>query len=197
VLRRALPPLIAALLLAPACSSDDTAGAERTTTTSTTTSTVPADPYAVPDEIDTGYVAFVTNELLRVLSEAVRIAMREGEVTPEVEDIYNAAYTDRSASSAIQSLRDQAEAGFPGIKDPRGDTRAAISSIRETEDGCIVADGELDLNDVQTDPASPGPMVFSLRRQATASQHNVTGWAIRVMAPRGLFTPESDGCSAS
>lgn len=199
VLRRSCTTLLLAVMLTtPACAGDDPAEAERDTTTPTApTTTTPPDPYAVPEEIDAAYVGIVMDELGRLLNEADTLAREEGEVTAEVEAIYQAVYEVGTAPSMLQSLRDLATAGFPGIKDPRGDTHITVEGIRESAPGCVVADAAVDFTDVLTEPTDPSPIIVSLRASDDADELNRTGWVIRNLGPRGQYEPEIDGCTGA
>lgn len=178
------------------CASDDSADAERGTTTSVepTSTTASADPFAVPDVIDASYTERVTNELLRLLDDANRIAVEEGAVTEQVQATMEAVYAMEMAPLIIEDLQNQAAAGFPGVKNPRGNTIASIESVREATDACVVAAGQLDFADVLTSPGDPIPAVVALRE---GKDRNPTGWVIRAISPRDQFKPEVLGCDAS
>jgi hypothetical protein len=197
VLRRSylLVPILSLPLLVFGCAGDEPADAHRGTSTSVAPSTnASADPFAVPEVIDARYVERVTNELLRLLDDAARIALEEGAVTDEVRATLEAVYAEQTAPLMLEDLQNQAAAGFPGVKNPRGDTIASIEAVREATDACVIAEGQLDFAEVLVSPGGPVPMVVVLRE---GRDSNPTAWEIRAISPRDQFEPEVFGCNAS
>jgi hypothetical protein len=160
-----------------------------TTTSSTTTTTEPADPWAVPDEIDEPYVERVLTKLYAIQGRATRIAVKEGLVPQRAVALLQTAFSDRVAAAYANALSNEALDGFPSYRSSPGNPAVAIDELIEQRASCLAARGELDFSPASIDSLDPVKTSFRLGKDD--SGRNPTGWILDLLevdegAPKGI-----------
>jgi hypothetical protein len=183
----AVPRILAAatalLLLAgtAACGDDDTEAAEPATVTSTTsttteptTTTEPADPWAVPDEIDEAYVQRVLTKLYEIQGDATRTAVEEGAVAADSLQLLSSIYADDLTPIFANILATDALDQFVDYHHPPGDIAPLIDSLEKASPRCIWLRARLDYSAALRSDEEPRTSFHHLVRAAS----NETGWRI-------------------
>lgn len=171
---------------------------QATESTEAPTTTVPVDPFAIPETIDAAYVERVANELYRVIGDARRLAQRQRAMPPESVDRFNAAYDPEVAQSYVDAMVEDVTEGFAGVRDVPGDIVVQVTGLTQDDPTCIVADITFDPSAALVEPRQPEPLVLTLRRLDEASDphgYNETPWVIWTMVDPEAYQPELHGCA--
>jgi hypothetical protein len=167
--------LVAAVLTG--CGDDGEEAA--TTTTTRPKATTTTDPFAVPDRIDAAYVQRVLTEHERVLGDAFRLAMQEGEVTQGVEERVRAIHAERPAAAELDDMRAAAAEGFPNARRGRGDRLVDQVALTHAAPDCIGVTARYLFDEVLEEPVDPVAVVIELRELPEGTDpvgYNRTGW---------------------
>ena len=193
---------LVALPLLVAASCDDRAGdpgngatvPEEATTTSTT---APADPYAVPDVIDTAYVDRVLAALYKVDGDAGRIIVREGEIVPDAANTLRAIYGRDALSDQLDQWGESVGDRFRGLRSPPGDIKATVTALRSAKPTCVFAAVLMDFSGTAAVASDPIPTYIALFQKEPAEDPanvNPTPWAIGLNAFSINGAPPEDPC---
>lgn len=122
------------------------------------------DRFAVPDVIDEEYAELVINELLRIVSDALRAVLSGDDPDgTEAELVHRAIYGEPQLEARMQSLRES-------FVDPEGQQtqRPAeefgaqtfeVYGLRFVEDGCATVIGHYDVTETSLFPFDPALLV--------------------------------------
>ncbi|HUR17431.1 MAG TPA: hypothetical protein VMZ51_00655 [Acidimicrobiales bacterium] len=176
------------LLAGGSCKSGKSGGPDPTVPTkpapATTTTTVPADPYAIPNVIDEAYVNRVLAALDQIDGDVLRRVVATGGIDPEVLKMLRAIYNDPQYEIELQSLRDLLGRGFGNFKSPPGNRRTLVDRLVTAGQGCILIEAETEFSQVLKNepPDLPEEIeLFTLRSiQQGAKERglNPTPWSI-------------------
>jgi len=137
--------MVAALILGAACTPAKPAGLPHATVPTAPTTT---DPYARPAVVDEAYVNRVLAGLDQVVGEALRIARRNKAITPEVDELLRAIYTDARAALPLnrQLIGDAAARVSDNIRPELGNQVSTVSELLSVRYDCIFARVHRDLS---------------------------------------------------
>jgi hypothetical protein len=136
------------------------------------------------DDVDLRYVNAVLARLDPLLGEALREAMRAGEVTAEARAAYEAVYVEPALSAQLDLLAEEIERGTVGLLEPIGAPRTTAREILNRAEGCVVVETRVDYSEVVHSPPPPpeGFRSFAgLRAKAPGEDEagrNPTAWMI-------------------
>ena len=160
-----------------------------TTLPPTTTTTEPPDPLAFPDDpadIDAAYVERVINEHNRIVGDATRMWLANGDPL-EVIDRYNAVYTPHFADEFLTHFFSITEEEFALLKPSPGDVTSTVVTfdvvgmecirvvVDESADALLLAPPEIVRAVVVLRPSVPLP--------TEAAGVNETGWQTEGSTP--------------
>lgn len=178
----AVPPSSTSTTSAPSTTAPSTTTTAPPTTvapTTTSTTTVPADPFAVPDDpddIDEAYVERVINEHNRIIGDALRIELAGGDAK-EIVDRYNAVFVPEVANGLLTSFFQLTPEEMSVVREPPGDPISTVKELRAVGPDCVFAITELDVAPVRRAPPPPALVAVRLTPAPDASSSvNVTGW---------------------
>ena len=151
-MRAGLAALIAVALVAAACTSGDESspqavgpgavagGSTAAPATSAPTQAPSPDPFAIPDDqvgFTQEYLERVLEQLTLSIPQAVRIAQREGDVTPAVQRVLRQTHTARGRRGVLSALRRAVAAEPPVLaRNPRRPT-VQVRRIVSADARCV------------------------------------------------------------
>lgn len=196
--------MVAAVVLAAGCSGGGDATGEEaapsstapavvtiaptTTEPPTTTTTEPVDPFAIPSDpadIDPAYVERVINEHSRILGDALRIQLADGDPN-EIIARYNAVYIPEIADLQLNFALGQSPEDLERYRVPPGDAVVSVESLDHVDATCVVALVILNADASLVDPPAHLPLEVTIRRSddTGADTHNRTGWVSEGLTER-------------
>ncbi len=157
------------------------------------TTTEPADPFAVPTEIDLAYVNRVLDELDALRGESLRVAIRDEGPSDEAIAVLYRAVDDEVLAQPQSSYLNLALDGFSTIQPDPGDPATEASELLTATEDCISAVGTSDSSAFLVESQGPAPVIIELR--PAEREGNATGWILAPLVPPSTDPEGDDPCA--
>lgn len=142
------------------------------------------DPFAVPERIDAAYVELVVDELLGVLSDALRAHLADedpGGLRTEAvfREIYGAAQLDVRLDDLWQVFSTEEGRATQYPPEQFGVQRFEVLELLRVREDCVTSLGLYDVTETSRFPYGDQPMVFVISRdERFRSPTNPTAWRL-------------------
>jgi hypothetical protein len=144
-------------------------------------STVPADPYAVPEVIDAAYLNRVFVALEHVDGDATRLIVANKKLIPEAAQRLISIYDEEELHAQTDLWLDLLAKDMSGFKTPPGDRKTNVDRVISATAQCLYVAVARDYRDISAHAGPPNVEYVALKPLAAvrnSAHFNPTPWMI-------------------